>query len=156
MTDICNVNAVTPEFISQLNENFSAIDAELDALLNPVRDVAHGGTGVTGFGIVSTKTVSGTLIAAQSYQTFTNEGASGAVTLTLPTPIAGLEFGFVVVVAQSLVIDVGGSVVIALGEITSSAGGNVSSSSPYSALTLKAVSSTLWVSASQIGSWAPA
>lgn len=156
MTQIANTNAVTPEFISQLNENFAAIDALLDTLLDPVRDVQHGGTGVTGFGVVSTKTVNEALTAAQSYQTFTNEGASGTVTLTLPTPVAGLEFTFVVVASQSLVIDVGGSVVIYVGETPSSAGGSASANSPGSIITLKAISTTVWVATSLVGSWTPA
>jgi hypothetical protein len=73
----------------------------------------------------------------------------------VPTPVAGLEFTFIVVAAQTLTLDVGGSVVVALGKIATSAGGNVSSSSPYSALTLKAVSSTLWVATFLVGTWTP-
>lgn len=114
------------------------------------------GTGVTGFGLVTAKTANETLTAAQSYQTFTNEGAAGTVTLSLPTPVAGLEFTFVVVASQSLVIDVGGSVVIYVGEIPSSAGGGASSNSPGSIITLKAVSTTVWVATSLVGSWTPA
>ena len=156
MTVISNVNSMTPEFIDALNQNFAAIDAALDGLTDGVRDVAHGGTGVNGFGLVTAKTGSDTLTSDQSYQVFTNAGAAGPVILTLPTPAAGLEFTFAVVAAQSLVVDVGGSVVIGLGELVSSAGGNVSSNSPYSAITLKVVSTTLWVATSLVGSWTPA
>lgn len=156
MTVISNVNSMTPEFIDALNKNFAAIDAALDGLTDGVRDVAHGGTGVNGFGLVTAKTGSDTLTSDQSYQVFTNAGAAGPVILTLPTPAAGLEFTFAVVAAQSLVVDVGGSVVIGLGELVSSAGGNVSSNSPYSAITLKVVSTTLWVATSLVGSWTPA
>lgn len=156
MTQISNVNAVTPEFISQLNENFAAIDALLDALLDPVRDVQHGGTGVTGFGVVSTKTVNETLTAAQSYQVFTNEGASGTVTLTLPTPAAGLEFTFAVVAAESLVVDVGGSVVIALGPgIESTAGGQISANEPGAFVTLKCLSASRWQAIAGSFGWTP-
>jgi hypothetical protein len=156
MTDITDVNAVTPDFIDQLNQNFSAMDAALDALVDEVRDVAHGGTGVTGFGLVAAKTGNDTLTADQSYQTFTNEGASGSVTLELPPAAPNLQFFFMVVVAQSLVIDVGGSVVIYVGEISSSAGGSAFSNSPGSIITLKAVSTTVWGATSLVGSWTPA
>lgn len=155
MTGIANVNSVTPDFIDQLNQNFAAIDAALDGMVDDVRDVAHGGTGVTGFGLTTACTSNQTLTADQSYQTFTNIGASGGVTLTLPTPAAGLQFSFVVATAQTLTIGVAGLVVIALGEIPSSAGGNVSSNSAFSAVTLKAISSTLWVATSVVGTWNP-
>jgi hypothetical protein len=114
------------------------------------------GTGVTGFGLVTAKTANETLTADQSYQTFTNEGAAGTVTLSLPTPVAGLEFTFVVVASQSLVIDVGGSVVIYVGETPSSAGGSASANSPGSIITLKAISTTVWVATSLVGSWTAA
>lgn len=124
----------------------------LDGILN----AGHGGTGVNGFGLVTAKTANDSLIAAQSYQTFTNEGAAGSVTLTLPTPVSGLEFTFVVVAAQTLIIDVAGSVVIYVGEIPSSAGGSAFSNSPGSTITLKAVSTTVWVATSLVGMWTPA
>jgi hypothetical protein len=78
------------------------------------------------------------------------------VTLALPTPVAALEYTFIVEASQDLIIDAGGSVVIGLGEIATSAGGSVSSNSPNSAITLKAISATLWVAISLIGTWSPA
>lgn len=115
----------------------------------------YGGTGVNGFGNVTAFTSDHTLTSAQSYQTFSNVGATGTVRLTLPTPVTGLEYTFVAAEAQSLVLDVGGSVVIALGEITTTPGGELSSNSPYSVLTLKALSPTLWVATSLLGTWTP-
>lgn len=156
MTVISNVNSVTPEFVDALNQNFAAIDAALDGLTDGVRDIAHGGTGVNGFGLVTAKTVNDTLTAAQSYQTFTNSGASGTVTLALPTPVVGLEFIFAVVAAQSFVVDVSGSVVIALGPGTeSSAGGQISATDPGAFVTLKCLSSTRWQAIAGGNGWTP-
>lgn len=91
--------------------------------------------------------------ATDTFMTFTNAGAAGSVTLTLPTPSVGLEYEFVVVAAQSLVVNVDGSVVIAIGELLSSAGGTATASSPYSSLRLKCLSSTLWVAIAVTGTW---
>lgn len=156
MTVISNVNSVTPEFIDALNQNFAAIDAALDGLTDGVRDVAHGGTGVNGFGLVTAKTVSDTLTAAQSYQVFTNEGAAGPVILTLPTPAAGLQFTAAVVASQTLILDVTGSVVIALGPgIESTAGGQISANEPGAFVVLKCLSATRWQAIAGGNGWTP-
>lgn len=156
MTEISNVNSVTPDFIDQLNQNFAAFDAALDGLTNEVRDVTHGGTGVTGFGVVSAKTASGTLTAGESYQTITNAGASGPVIQTLPAPAAGLEFTAAVVASQTLILDVTGSVVIALGPgIESTAGGQISANEPGAFVTLKCLSATRWQAIAGGNGWTP-
>jgi hypothetical protein len=99
-------------------------------------------------------TTSQNIVANQNGSIFTNSGASGSVTLTLPTPLVGLQYTFVVVAAQTLQINAtGGSVVIGLGELASTAGGNVSSNSPYSAVSLVCLSSTLWAATSTSGTW---
>lgn len=116
---------------------------------------ANGGTGVTGFGQVTAYTSNQTITAAQSYQTFSNMGATGQITLEMPTPAAGLEYTFIAAAAQNMILDVGGSVVIGLGEIATSPGGQIACNSPYSSVTLKALSSTLWVATSLIGTWTP-
>lgn len=119
--------------------------------------VLERGTGVTGFGLVTAMTSNDTLTAAQSYQTFTNEGASGTVTLSLPAPAAGLEYSAAVVAAQSLILDAGGSVVIALGPgIESTAGGQISASDPGSFVTLKCLSATRWQAIAGGNGWTPA
>jgi len=113
-------------------------------------------TGVTGFGLVTAETSNETLTADQSYQTFTNEGASGSVTLSLPTPSVGLEFTFAVVAEQSLIVDVGGSVVIALGPgIESTAGGQISANEPGAFVTLKCLSATRWQAIAGSFGWTP-
>ena len=106
-------------------------------------------------GTVTAYTADHTVTAAQTGATLTNAGASGAVIFTMPTPASGLVYTFIVAAAQTVTLDVGGSVVIAIGEIAGTAGGGASCNSPYSAVTLKAISTTLWVATSSIGSWTP-
>ena len=108
-------------------------------------------------GSVTNFTTNQTLTVNQTLGIFTNSGAAGTVVLTLPSPITtGLQYTFVVAATQPLQIDVDGSDVIAIGELTSSAGGFISSDSPYSVVTLKALSSALWVAIFMLGSWTPA
>ncbi len=106
-------------------------------------------------GTVTAYTTSHTVTAEENGTTFTNSGAVGGVVFTMPTPAAGLVYTFVVVAAQLVTLDVGGSVVIAIGEIAGAAGGGATCNSPYSLVTLRAVSTTLWVATSSIGSWTP-
>lgn len=94
-----------------------------------------------------------TLTADQSGRTITNLGASGTVILTLPTAVAGLQFTVIVAAAQTVVVDVGGSVKIGIDEMESTAGGNASANSPYSSVTLKALSATLWAAIARTGTW---
>ena len=117
--------------------------------------VANGGTGVSGFGLTVAYAANDTLTADDSFQKSTNTGAAGSVTLTLPTPADGLEFTFICTVAQNFILDVGGSVVIAIGEIEGTAGGGASCSSPYSSITLSYGGPDLWVATSSLGNWAP-
>lgn len=109
------------------------------------------------FGTITNYTSDQTIAVSQNFETFTNLGAVGQITLTLPTPAAGLQYTFIVATAQNIILDVGGSVVIAIGEGSpSSAGGSVACASPYSVLTLKAISATLWVGIYQLGgAWTP-
>jgi hypothetical protein len=106
-------------------------------------------------GTVTAYTANHTVTAAQTGATLTNSGAVGTVTFTMPTPAAGLVYTFIVAAAQNVILDVGGSVVIAIGEIAGTPGGGASCNSPYSSVTLKAISTTLWVATSSIGSWTP-
>jgi hypothetical protein len=95
-----------------------------------------------------------TLVAGQNYQKSTNTGAVGAVTLTLPAPSDGLQFEFICTVAQDFIVNVGGSVVIAIGEVPGTPGGGVQSNSPFSSLILSYGGPNLWTGISS-GSWTP-
>lgn len=60
------------------------------------------------------KTAAYTITAGENGTGFTNAGASGAVTLTLPPAVPGLNYYFRVSVAQELRIDPSGSETISL------------------------------------------
>lgn len=118
--------------------------------------VALGGTGVTGFGVVTSKTASYAVLAADSYKDFDNNGASGTVTFTLPTASVGLTYGFAVMEAFNLVIQAPGGVTIYLGEISTTAGGTITSNAVGSYLFIKCRSATEWIVQSSMGTWTPA
>lgn len=118
--------------------------------------VGNGGTGVTGFGVVTSKTASYAVLAADSYLDFDNNGAAGSVTFTLPASTVGLAYGFAVMEAQNLVIDAPGGVTIYLGEISTTAGGTITSNAVGSYLFIKCRSATEWLAQSSLGSWTPA
>ena len=118
--------------------------------------VTNGGTGVTGFGVVTSKTASYAVLAADSYLDFDNNGAAGSVTFTLPASTVGLAYGFAVMEAQDLVIDAPGGVTIYLGEISTTAGGTITSNAVGSYLFIKCRSATEWLAQSSLGSWTPA
>jgi hypothetical protein len=159
------VNAAAGDYV-QVYWSCSATTVSLSyqaAGVNPTRPASPSAL-VTVFSLpqigvatVNNYTTNTSLTSAQSYGISTNSGASGSVTLTLPAAAIGLQYTFVVVAAQTLQINVtGGSVIIGLGEIASSAGGNISSNSPYSAVSLLCLSSTLWAATSIVGTWSPA
>lgn len=102
-------------------------------------------------------TASRSLLARQSGSVWTNAGASGDVVFSLPTPVAGLRYEFIVAAAHKLSIVTNGDEVIVL---------NTSSTSPgiteYSLLhcsdvgavvSLCAVTDTKWYVTSYVGTW---
>ncbi len=63
---------------------------------------------------VQAKTAAYTIKTSENGTAFTNTGASGAVTLTLPAATPGLQYDFRVSVAQELRIDPNGTETISL------------------------------------------
>jgi len=118
--------------------------------------VVSGGTGVTGFGVVTSKTAGYAVLAADSYKDFDNNGAAGSVTFTLPASTVGLAYGFAVMEAQNLVVDAPGGVTIYLGALSTTAGGTITSNEVGSYLFIKCRSATEWIVQSSMGSWTPA
>jgi hypothetical protein len=118
--------------------------------------VANGGTSVTGFGVVTSKTASYAVLAADSYKDFDNNGAAGSVTFTLPASTVGLAYGFAVMEAQNLVVDAPGGVTIYIGALATTAGGTITSNEVGSYLFVKCRSATEWIVQSSMGSWTPA
>ncbi len=96
-----------------------------------------------------------TLTAAETDNVLTNEGAAGAVVLTLPTAEAGLHYWFYVQAAQTLKVTAGASDTIRIDTLESVAAGYISSATVGSAIHLQAVNATEWVAASApVGTWA--
>jgi hypothetical protein len=136
--------------------------------------LAVGGTGIYGgstgnflydnggflgelpFGIATSKTANYTILAADNYRDFDNNGAAGQVTFTLPAATVGLAYGFAVMEAQNLVIDAPGGVTIYLGELATSAGGTITANTIGSYLFIKCRSDTEWLAQSSMGTWTPA
>lgn len=119
--------------------------------------VANGGTGVTGFGVVTSKTANYVVLTADSYKDFDNNGASGTVTFTLPAASVGLAYGFAVMEAFDLVIQAPGGVTLYAGAgSASTAGGTLTSSDVGSYILLKCRSSTEWFAQQLVPSWTPA
>jgi len=62
-------------------------------------------TGLWDFEVIENNASSKTLSASENGQSFSNKGAAGTVTYTLPTAIVGREYAFYVQAAQALRID---------------------------------------------------
>jgi hypothetical protein len=94
------------------------------------------------------------LITDESGKTFTNTGASGAITFNLPSAAKGLMFTFAKVVGQNVVISAAAGDYIAdsliAGTIT-----NSDDSDTSAILTLKCVSDSKWIAYGS-GSWSTA
>lgn len=93
------------------------------------------------------------LTAAESGKLCTNDGAGGAIELTLPSAAAGLTFSFVVDVAQYLRIN------FATGDngrylaTTSATAGYFRSNVAGNTITMVAIDATTWQVVSLDGSW---
>ena len=118
--------------------------------------VANGGTGVTGFGVVTSKTASYSVLAADSYKDFDNTGAAGSVTFTLPASVVGDVFSFTATEAQTLVVDAPAGVTIYVEDLASTSGGTFTATARGAYLLLKCRSATTWYAQARLGSWTPA
>jgi hypothetical protein len=119
-----------------------------------------GTTTFTGPIIGDQKTVTadadGRVIAvSESGSVFTNEGAAGLDTFTLPAAAAGLYFTFVVQDADGIKIQAVGNDTIRLGDPVevSGAAGFAQSTAIGSTLTLVAINAVEWVAVALNGSW---
>lgn len=96
------------------------------------------------------------LLVTESYNDFDNNGAAAAVTFTLPAAAVGLAYGFAVVAAHAVTIKAPIGVTLRLGELSSTSGGTISSSSVGSCLFIKCRTLTDWFVQSSMGSWTAA
>lgn len=88
-----------------------------------------------------------------NYKVFTNEGAGAAITFNLPSAVAGLTYTFYVQNANGLVVDAAAGDTIRILALVTAAGGNVSSVTIGSSVTLVAINATEWVAISSLGTW---
>lgn len=82
-----------------------------------------------------------------------NEGASGAVVITLPAASVGLHYMLVVVANQSLSFDAAGTDVIRDAGSTSSAGGTIGSSTIGNVVHLYCPTAGVWFVIKKVGTW---
>jgi len=99
-----------------------------------------------GLRTVSAKTANYTIVAnTDNGKTFTNEGASGAITFTLPAATVGQWYRFVAKAAQELRIDPNGTETIALDTGVQQAAGAY--------LTFNAIGERITVECVKAGEW---
>ena len=86
--------------------------------------------------------------------TYTNTGASGSVTFTLPTPLIGYKYKFVVTAAQAVVIEPGDAAIQkALNTATSSAGDYITSSTVGDWIEIECFDGTSWTCVGASQAW---
>lgn len=85
--------------------------------------------------------------------TYTNTGATGAVTLTLPPAEVGLKYHFRVTAAQELRLDPSGTETVAINGTQQAAGLYISADAVGAACTLECVVAGQWEQFNAIGTW---
>ncbi len=109
------------------------------------------GDGTIAPGVVTAKTASYSVLAADNNVSFTNTGASAAIVFTLPSSGAG-SFTFIVVEDFSLTITAQGSDIIRVGTVVTGAAGSIVSTVVGSVITLQKID-TEWTSFSVVEGW---
>jgi hypothetical protein len=103
---------------------------------------------------VGAKTANYTVTALEGNSWFNNNGASGAITNTLPAAFAGRQYGFAILAAQQLVIKAAGSDTIRILGTVSAGGGQAATNVVGTTLHLHCPVAGQWVADSQMGAWA--
>lgn len=104
-------------------------------------------------GALVARTTNLTLNASDSGGQYSNAGATGAVTITLPAASPGLTFTFRCMASQNLVVQAASGDVIRVGASQSTSGGTATANGAGQVLTLTAMDSTNWVADSSTGTW---
>lgn len=138
-------------------EQFEAVQAGVSVRLTAAQIATYGASFVTTGAIVA-KTNNYNILSADTLTTFTNQGAGTGIILSLPTsPVGGELYSFAVTDPHIIRVVAGPAAVIALGALVSSVGGYVeadgASGGLNSFLTLRALSTTLWMAQTISGSW---
>jgi hypothetical protein len=100
------------------------------------------------------KTAGYTILADQRGAIFSNLGATGALTLTLPTAAKGLNFCFYTGAAQTLYIDPAGTNQIS--HLTNAGGDRISNATAGDSVCLVGISTSAWIPLGEVGTWADA
>ncbi|HLY12575.1 MAG TPA: hypothetical protein VKW04_24945 [Planctomycetota bacterium] len=108
----------------------------------------HGTT----FTVVA-KTSNYSVLYTDNRQIFTNTAAAGAVIFTLPTPVVGYDYTFVITTAQTLEVLAAGSAKIQMVGTLSGTNGNTQAATVGNTVRLVAVSSSLWLAIAVNGTW---
>lgn len=103
--------------------------------------------------IITAKTGNYTVLVADSNTLFTNEGAGGAIILTLPTAVVGLIYEFYVQVAQTLTITASAGDTIRNAGSVSSAAGTAYANTVGNLVKITAINATEWVVETVQGTW---
>lgn len=84
---------------------------------------------------------------------FTNEGAAGAITVTLPSAAAGFDYIFIVQSANNIVITAAAGDTIRIAGAVSSAGGTATNGTIGSVLRISTINATEWIAREVQGAW---
>jgi len=98
-------------------------------------------------------TANDTLTSDESGKVCTNEGAAGAIELTLPTAAAGITYTFYVQAAQYLRINAGASDTIRNAGTASAAAGYFRANTVGNLIRITAINATEWVTETVVGTW---
>jgi hypothetical protein len=103
---------------------------------------------------VSAKTANYTVTTSDVGTTFTNAGASAAVTFALPAATVGLWYRFVVKAAQELRIDPNGSETISLATgVQQAAGKYITADAAGERISVECVAAGVWETSEAVGTW---
>lgn len=120
------------------------IDAVLQALTTASTATTIDATAVT---------VGRTLTSSDSGAMFTNQGASGSVTLVLPSATTGMSLRFYVQTAQTMTVQASAGDTIRIADNVTAQAGSISSNVVGSLVWLIAPNAAEWVSWQTSGSW---
>lgn len=103
---------------------------------------------------VAVKTAAYTVTTTDNGTVFTNEGATGAITVSLPAATVGLFYDFVVKAAQELRIDPNGTETIALPTgVQQAAGKYISADADGEFIRIVCVKTGQWNVLGSVGTW---
>ena len=118
-----------------------------------VTDGSSGMGSLRALRTATARTGDATLAATDSLSFQTNEGASGAVNLTLPTAVAGYSMGLIVQANQYIRFTAATGDTIRDGSTVSAAAGYIRSTTVGSTLIIQSINATEWIVVSKTGTW---